>query len=355
MYINSLYIYTLIFSIGLFFSTTLKGRLWFLSIIFMTFSFGLREFIGNDWNQYVNIYRVIGEYQTKIMIEPGAYIINYISSLLHLEYGYYIVFCVYSLLTLTFTYKGLSYYNCEKWFVPVLFLTGFVFFANNAIRQALAISYLLYSSRYIYTNRKKYIIMMMFSTVFFHYSSALNLFLIFVPKRDFGRFFYFNFFIVSFVFNKLAVVKYILLSIISYVPYYGAIYLERVEGFTSQEKGVGLVVLLWYLIVGFCIFHKDKLRYEIFNIFIFGSLVCLAGIQVEMWERVMIPYFYFNIIFLAVLLSNTILKDWLNLVLSFCLILTLTSLTIYQILNDVNKNKVSPYYHYILNKASNEP
>ncbi|MDW2092045.1 EpsG family protein [Vibrio sp. 1865] len=355
MYIDSLIIYACVFIFATFLSRIAKGRFWLLSVMFLTLSFGFREFIGNDWEQYVNIFKVISFYKTAITIEPGAYLINYIAGQLSLEYGYFIVFFIYTFLTLIFTYKALEYYNCQSWFVPAVFLTGFLFFSNNAIRQALAVSFLLYSSRYVYTCRLKFVFLMVLSTCLFHYSSLLSILLIFVPQKTHTRTVYFLALLVSFVINKLSVVKYILLSVVSFVPYYGSIYLERVENFTSQEKGVGLVVIFYYMIVGFCIFHKDKLRIDTFNIYIYGSLLFLAGIQIEMWERIMIPYFYFIVVFLSALVSRTISRNWYSFFLTSLLLVALSFLVCTQILYDTNKNKVSPFYHLLLNKAKDEP
>ncbi len=343
MFYYSFSLYALLFLVCILISNLIRDRNNTIVILLITVFFGLREGFGNDYEQYVNIFRVINEYKSDIVIEPGAYLINWLSYIMLGDNGHYLVFLIYTLLTIIFINRALRTYNCEKYLVVVIFLTGFIFFANNAIRQAAAISFLLYSLQYIYNQKPRFIIYTLISVFLFHYSAILYLGIFLVPKKKASRLTYVILLIVSFGMYKTGLVQLILTTMISYIPHYGEIYATRISDFVTKESGAGLVVIFWYVCIGFYILHQEKIPNQLYNISIIGSLLFLAGIEFEMWERIFIPLFYLNIIVMALVIKGSILRNKFNLLVTSCFIITLVSLTSVQIIGNKNKNKVVPY------------
>lgn len=348
IYFTSFLFYLLVAVIGSFLCFLYKGRFNIYVIILLTLIFGLRKGFGHDYEQYVNIFNVINIYGSNVSMELGAIIINVFSYQTFGEEGYHFVFVSYTFLTLFFVNKSLKEYDCDKYLVIVIFLSGFIFFSNNAIRQALAISFLMCNIKYLESSPYKYIASTLFSAIFFHYSAFIYLSFIFLPKTKISRLNSSLVLLVSLVVHFFGIIKPIFIFIVGFIPYYGSIYLERVVNFNTQEQGFGLVVILWYLMSAFFILHRDKVSGHIYNIYILGNGLFLAGIQFEMWERIFIPFFYLGMIVLALLIKHTLYRSLLNFFITTIMILTLTSLTSFQIMNNKNKNKVVPFDHVFL-------
>lgn len=351
MYFQTLIFYICSFIISclpLYLSINKKYTIIFVSFI-LSLIFGLRIGIGNDYEQYVNIFNHITIYNDYKNVEIGYYYLNKLAYYLFKENGYYFVFCFSAFVTYYCFLKKATTYNIEKIVLLLLFIFGFIFFANNAIRQSAVIAIFIYNADNIWLNKRKYILVTIISALFFHYSAFLFLIFVFIRNKSCSRYTYIVIAIVSFLIYKLNMIDFGLKSIVDLIPRYGTMYLERVEDFKVKEIGNGLVIYYYYLILFFIIFFKDVLlKYKINeNLFIFGFCLYLCGPQFEMWERITYIFLYITIIPLGAILADIWKKNYISFILVIIVYISMLFLFSYQVLNNANKNEAAPFHSLI--------
>ncbi|MEJ6122128.1 EpsG family protein [Vibrio sp. 2-Bac 85] len=348
---SSLYIYSgIIIILSLLVILTKNDNTKILVVfVTLTLSLGLRIDIGNDYEQYVNIFNIINVYESPLFVEPGFYFLNKISFYLLGEDGYYLVFSIYSGVTVYFLLLTCKDNHCLNLFILMFFLSGFAFFANNGIRQAAAIAVFIYSLKYLENDKYKFSVWVIVSSVILHFSAIFFLIFVFLPTRkSVSRIVYSLILLISFVFYKTALLSSVLIKLADLVPYYGELYAERITLFSIKEPGGGFVVIFWYAITSYAILHKNLLSNTHANIFIIGSSLYLAGIEFEMWERLMLPYFSLNILILSIIFTKSYKQSYMNFLLASIFFLSLFFLFSYQVVNNKNKNQASPYNHLTL-------
>lgn len=348
MYLGSFYVYGVVFGI-LFLLGQLERffKTKVLSLSFLVLIFGFRLSFGNDYQQYVNIFLDINSYSTIPMIEPGAYFLNKLAFLFFDKNGVYFVFSIYVLLTFLYIYKSLEDRDVSRLFFLVIFISGFLFFSNNAIRQALSVAFLIYNLKNI-EKKFKFIFNIIMSTLLFHYSSFIFITCLLIPKRNFKNVVYLLVLIMSFVVYKIGAINILFTEVVQYIPYYGAMYASRVSSFQVHESGSGLVVLFWYALLIYVLMYKDKVPLRIFNIYFFGCCIFLSGIQFELWERAFIPFFYINIIVWAIIINKSMFYSISGLLINSTTISILILLISLQIISGANKNKIVPFNNYFM-------
>ncbi|GAD90059.1 hypothetical protein VHA01S_032_00090 [Vibrio halioticoli NBRC 102217] len=350
---TSLLIYIFIFVLLVYISNVnwlTKSQNLYVTTFLLVLFFGFRLDFGNDYHNYVNIYNLINESNTKVTTELGDYIVNKIAYYIMGKDGSLLIFSWYTFITFFVLGKAHQKFQAYEFYILSIFLLGFVFFANNAMRQAASISMLVYSLQYLSNNKIRFVLLNIVSAILFHFSALLSLCLIFSPKRSFSRWTYLFWFCVSFIIYKANVIKLMMSSVVHYIPHYGEIYASRIDNFAVKETGLGLVVLLWFILVLFIIVNKEKIKPDIANVSIFGSLALLSGINFEMWERVFIPYFYVNTIVLAIILTKTLRRKY-NLLVNYILVVVLSTSMLYQLSTGNNKNKIIPYNNALIKEV----
>ncbi|MER1870596.1 EpsG family protein, partial [Proteus mirabilis] len=300
-----------------------------------------------------NIYTHITIYQDYDNIEIGFFLLSKLSYLMFGDNGIHFVFFVYSFFTYYFIFKSNNNPNNNQKVLLLIFITGFIFFSNNAIRQALSISIFLYASKFLLNHKIKYILIILLNSLLIHLSALLFMFALLAPKRKIKPIFLYCFLSISFIIYKLELIDLFLKNIISYIPIYSEIYYQRVIDFTSKEQGTGLTILLYFGIVAYVISKEHNVIYKKFNVFIIGVILFLAAPHIEMWERITIPFFYMAIIIIPSLYESSKLSfrylKYKNIPLIVSAFL-MSFLFFYQVVNNVNKNGVSPYEHVIFGK-----
>lgn len=314
--------------------------------LFFALAFGFRVNIGHDFEQYVTIFQVIARGDLWVA-EPGYYLLNNFFYGLFDDDGYYGVFFICSFLSAYFIYRAFSFYEAEKFVTLFLFLSGILFFMNNGVRQGLVISGLLYFHSKYRNNSFLYSLSCIFLSMF-HYTALLFLIIPMLKSKRLPVPIYIALSMLSFVFYTLALSNQLLNFIVGSIPYYGGLYLERIADFKSKETGSGIIVLAWYLIGFLIIFLKDYLERDIEFTVIVGLMICLSGLNIEMWERTFIPLFYLSIFYFFIILHCLFNKTYLSFLSVFVVLLLLTMISIYQISNNANKNLVAPFEHLLL-------
>jgi len=136
------------------------------SFLFISLVLGLRYDVGTDYMSYV---RYFERYFTGINppdVESGFELINRIAIFLGADF--WLVFLISALLINFFVLKTFKE-NSENYVLSVIILfgIGFIFFQTNGIRQAIAIAFTLYGSKYIVSrNLKSYIIFCVLGMMF---------------------------------------------------------------------------------------------------------------------------------------------------------------------------------------------
>jgi len=133
--------------------------------------------IGTDYFSYKAIYDNYSRVEfipfTKLSIEYGFYLINYLAS--QVFNGFYGVLFLSSLITLSFIFLAINKFIYQISITFALFITYFVFYPPmlNAIRQMIAVAIAMYSYHFIIERKLlKYIFCIIIAS-FFHYTALI--------------------------------------------------------------------------------------------------------------------------------------------------------------------------------------
>ncbi len=156
-----------------------KKNLIFLGIVFVQFTFlaWQRDFyVGQDTYQYYEAYK----YYSRLSFlelgdsswEPGYKIINYLCSNIGINYHYFLLiingFTFYSFLRFVYCYSD------NVWISVLTYIAfGYYFGAIHLLRQSVAISFILYSYKYILERRFRPFVIYVIIATLFHYSAIL--------------------------------------------------------------------------------------------------------------------------------------------------------------------------------------
>lgn len=308
----------------------------------LSLTYGLRVGIGNDYEQYNNIYNQVN-YNLYNAIEP-TYII--LSKLFYpLENGFNYLVASYSFISFILCYIGVKKYDIYS-YLPIMMLScGFIFFIDNQIRQALAMSFFVFYMRYIHTREfGKYLTCVLISTVFAHFSSIILLSAYFIRKKKISNTVWILLLISSFILMKIDAVGTILYKLISVVPYYSELYLQRFNNIEIEQAGSGLGVLFWLMIAVFIVLYSDKVNDPVLiNLFLLGTLINTVFINYDIFERISFYFIYLRFIILAIIIKKIIFKNNIEFMISIIIFMLTLVFTCYEILNDANKHGSVPF------------
>lgn len=325
-------------------SLIFKRNVYFLLLttsFFYAIFYGLREGIGNDYAQYENIYNQInaGLYSA---IEP-TYII--LSKLLRpFDYGFNFLMAFYTFCTYLLCYIGIKKYNIYSYAPILMFSTGFIFYADNQVRQALATAFFIYYMRFIPGRELwKYVLCVTISTVFLHFSSAILIFAYLVPKKRIKSYIWCVLLVLAFVLMKVDAVHTILINIISHVPYYSELYIQRFNDMVVISEGSGLGVVFWIVLAMFILAYQYEIDEPVLvNLFIIGTIINVVFINYDIFERVSFYLIYLRFILLCIIIKKIIFKDNLSFMLSAGVILLTLAFSSYEVMYDANKHGSVP-------------
>lgn len=311
------------------------------SVVFISLFYGLRIGIGNDYAQYENIYNQIN-ISDYTAIEPTFILLSKL--FYNVNDGFNVVVAIYTFLTFLFCYIGLKKYNIYNYIPVLLFSTGFVFFVDNQIRQGLATAFFIYYSRYI-TSKEfgKYVLCVAISTVFVHFSSAILLLAYFVPRKNISRAAWFVLLVVSFGLMKFDVISTILVKLISFVPYYSELYLQRFNAMLVEPTGSGLGILFWIVIAFFILIYSREIDEPVLvNLFMIGMVVNTIFINYDIFERISFYFIYLRFILLALIIKRIMWRNNVDFILCLLIIILTLVFTSFEVLTDSNKHGSAP-------------
>lgn len=154
----------------------------------------VRYDIGNDYHTYTEIIRFIAyKFENSIPFgddskEPLITILTIIFK--DLPYTFVWVLGAHVIISLVFLYKAFKDNNCHMIGVLIFFISGLMFIYWDQVRQAVAISIIIYAIKYIRENNyfKYFLFVLLAATA--HYSALLLLPFVFVNKITPRRFLY---------------------------------------------------------------------------------------------------------------------------------------------------------------------
>jgi hypothetical protein len=278
----------------------------FTVLVFFT---GFRYYVGNDYDGYVNYFRTLGN-GFFWQVEPGFYLINYIAK--NLQLGVEFVIFFYSFITFYFYFKIIQRYEIVVPGILILFVSGYLFFINDQIRQGLAVIIFLYLIKYI-ENREllKYSFGILLGTLFAHFSMILIWPIYFISKINLNKYIWVILIIAAFLLYKSGFFIFIL-NFLSFIPIYGAHFLERDRFLQPAELGSGLGVLYWVIISIFILLRSSKIENKfLVNLYAIGVIFYLITLDYHITNRLSYYLFYIKVILFSLYLikeSKIVLK-----------------------------------------------
>lgn len=319
-----------------------RNLLIFTAAILLSLTYGLRVGIGNDYAQYENIYKQIklGSYSA---IEPTYILLT--NMLNSFDNGFNYLMVIYSFLTFIFCYIGIRKYDIYSYVPILMFSTGFIFFVDNQVRQALATAFFIYYMRFISTREfGKYAICVVISTIFAHFSSAILIFCYFIKKKRVSELWWILFIAIAYIIMKFDVVNFLLSKIISIVPYYSDLYLQRFSSMKIEETGSGLGVIFWLLMATFAVVYSREVDDVVLvNLFLVGTIINTIFINYDIFERVSFYFIYLRFIILALIIKKIMFRSYIDFMLSILIISLTLMFSSYEIINNSNKHGSVPF------------
>lgn len=322
----------------------------FYSVIILTMFNGLRVGIGNDYEQYLNIYNQVnaGLYSA---IEPTYILLSKV--FFGFEYGFNYLLMFYSFLTYLILYRVIYEYKIGVLSSILIFSSGFVFYANNQVRQALATALFIYSIRYIVSRDFfKYAAFIFFGAIFFHFSSIVLIVAYFIRRSYFNRLFVVFCLCLSFIIMKLNLVGPIIAKIISVLPYYSDLYLKRFTDSYIIQEGSGAGIIFWIFVAIFIVFYQRKTDSPVLvNLFVVGTLINIVFINYDIFERISFYFIYIRFILIALIMKHVTTKNGVLWVLSYGILIATVLFSGCEILYDLNKHGVTPYINLLVEES----
>ncbi|MEX0445279.1 EpsG family protein [Xenorhabdus sp. SGI246] len=180
-----LYIWILIIIKTLSFSKNKKNL--FVFYIFLSFFIGLRQEIGGDWFNYLNMYNKIIKLQFKealFVTDPLYGTLNWVSGVFKLGGIYFVNFICAFIFCSSIYFFSKNFKNI--WF-PVIILYPYTILAVSMgyTRQSVAIAFVVFAFNSLFNNKKIYFLLFILLGMLFHKSAAILLMLLpFIYSRE---------------------------------------------------------------------------------------------------------------------------------------------------------------------------
>lgn len=329
---------------------TLKKKLYLLSVfLFVLFFCGFRFFVGNDYGGYVEGFYLIQKYESNVTLwEPAYYYLNYMFS--DLDTGYWSVIFVSSFISCFFLFITLCREKILKWGLFFTFTLGLLIFMNNGIRQGIAITIFMYSTRYILEGKFiKYICVILLAACF-HYSAFILIFVYFLRNMRLSSWIWLTILVVTFILQYTGVFRMLLAQLTVHIPYYGTGYGMKEDTFVSDET-LGLGVLYKFLIaLVVAIFYKQLDSPFYATLFLVGAVLNNMFFGMLLFERISNYLIFTNVIVFAHLVTRPALRQ-----VKYCLLSVVLIYYSLQSLTGLEKDGAVPYRTIINEDLENPP
>lgn len=280
------------------------------SFTILLFLYGVRYQVGTDYKSYIEYYEII-KYTKWVNLfylnwEKGFLIILKLYSLFIKEPR--LIFFLFGFLTLFPIYKINKDYDFK--YLPmsiIIFCFIFLAFSFNGMRQAVAMSFVLWSFNCVFNKKNKAGIIILVISIFLHKSSIIIIpfFILLLLNKEKPKEFQFKSFLLTILISVLILffLKDLLASrgIISYSSY-----LNRINTNNISYKAL-LLHMPTILIV--LIFHKKNNLEIMYSSFVFNGIIFeIIGTAAQYLSRIALYFTCFEIILLPVILDNLQIK-----------------------------------------------
>lgn len=257
-----------------------------VAIALFSLIIGLRYGVGIDYFSYLEYYQYPSAASYKDSMEVGYEVLN--RTCRELGFHFCVIYILTSCIQIAPIIGGFRINKAEMpIFILLYFLTSYVFFSLNGIRQAIAFSFIFYSLSFIQKRSfVKYALWITFATLF-HKSAAFFYPLYFVLNKEYfkNRFLQINLLLFTFLLGNI-IQQYIWLL----VPFFSS-YVLGMELSDTQyalladvdwnSGGAGLAKYFWLIInilivlyyVKIRCLYKDKLFDIYYNLYFIGALL----------------------------------------------------------------------------------
>lgn len=271
-------------------NTNKKKKLFFSSYLFVLLFCVFRFFVGNDYSGYYDGFKLIQSYEENVLLwEPGFYLLNRLFS--YSDIGYLYTIGISSFITISFLFLAVWNEGNLKYGVFCIISLGLLIFVNDVIRQGIALSICLWSTKFLKTDNNLKFVVSVLTASLFHYTSIIFLGALLIKKINIPTYVWFLLLIlvIGLQLSGFALKTYKI--IMSYVPMYGEGYLEKDNYNTTQR--IGLSILFNYIIALPFIFNINKLKEDrtLVNLYLCGLLIRGLFFGFLTFERIGM-YFY---------------------------------------------------------------
>jgi hypothetical protein len=309
--------------------------LWFLIVLIFTLFYGFRYQVGTDFNSYVRYFERLQMGQPP-NLEWGFSFVNQLAIALNFDYWFVFMICagVTNYLVLKFLNDESPYFFLS---VIILFGTNFFFFQTNGVRQAVAIAFTFYGTKYIIDrNLVKYVVFCLIGASF-HYVALMMLPMYWLAGIKWGKSFLLIFIgFAFFTFLYPGTPRYMAQILPRITPAIYQHYVERVlsrPGYVTTGLRIIAKGLLAFLLILYIPKDWARLRKNI----IFSNL-CIYGFVLQMfvarfWALHRTYHFFrlYQVIFIPYLLCNLKIDKTQKTFLIALTFLFYTSLTVVEI------------------------
>jgi hypothetical protein len=319
-----------------------KALFFLLFCVFYSFVFGARTGFGHDFANYLSNYIQIGQntyYNQDLIV---FHFLNEIFSVNHFSYNTYLTFITFIMCILSFYRSYERSMLTASLFTFVIF--GTLFFYNNGLKQAFAMSFFLFSLNYI-TERNiyKFLCITLVAAFGFHYSALILLLIYFIPDRTLDKSTALTLMFICFIGAKLEIFSDLYLQYIHLIPFYGEIYISRIES-EVQSLGTGLTFILQIVMIYGLFVFKDVVNNDrLLNMVLIGICGTLIFIRSDVILRIFYYFSYLPFLGYAIILKQHMTLASKRKILLFALLSIQFLYFCFEVYSGTNKNKSGPF------------
>lgn len=253
----------------------------FISIVLYSLIIGMRYNVGADYLTYMNDYNN----QSIERYEIGFKFLN--NFFYHVGFPFPLLCIFIAFCQLFLVYSGFKKYReLFPWIIFFYFTTLYIFFSINGMRQALAISIVIYSFQFIQERKLLRFTFTILVAMSIHKSAIVLLPFYFIANYELLRnrliqyLLYITFVALGFIFKDYI---WQLTSIAAPIIGYEDISenIEHYQEINWSNNGFGLSVYFWFILNSLIIFYYDRLKIAfpnkmfiiLYNIFFVGLLI----------------------------------------------------------------------------------
>lgn len=322
----------------------------FLLCLFLCFGYTT----GTDWRSYEQAYGwVATEYKDLFLFqEPGYVLYTFLFSSLGIDFFHFLIFT--KIVTFYFVFRAIRHYApCQVIFLSLVFFIAwyaFFLFIDNPLRNLIAVSIFLSSTKYLREGRIKPYLFMTLLAISFHFSAIVMLLLYYWGRKKYSNR---NLIVIYVICNMLLLSNSLIFSVasalFSSVPLVG----DKIVAYSTGEgDGGGKLLSFGYLVhTSFFIFllcgrkyiEREKNGQMIFMFAILLPIFFRLGLTITVMGRLQLYIAVFYVVAIGMLFNAF---EWRSKLLYVFMILIVSIASCFSYMT--KDSRYVPYTHYLL-------